>query len=214
MNLTVYLTVVADFSVLHSSKIQILTAPVNHRVGVSDTLAIAELGALSTGSIASITRHHPARGGIDPCRRFRLQRDMGDGKIMRQLARNLVQKTVAGMSCWHDLVVLKDQMCTSWTLAITGRDLSHATTFVRSMDEGTPSNEWPRLERRSPKAVQAISRLTRMATAGSSQAQPSLSEGLQPLRRRLQRPRPCGERRPRHSSRCAGWCEIAVPLLC
>jgi hypothetical protein len=34
INLTVYLTVIVDFFVLHSSKNQILTAPVNHRVGI------------------------------------------------------------------------------------------------------------------------------------------------------------------------------------
>lgn len=33
MNLTVYMTVIVYFSVLHLSKIQILTALVNHRVG-------------------------------------------------------------------------------------------------------------------------------------------------------------------------------------
>ncbi|WP_454916605.1 hypothetical protein [Xanthobacter sediminis] len=34
MNLTVYMTVAVDFAVLHFLKIQILIAPVNHRVGM------------------------------------------------------------------------------------------------------------------------------------------------------------------------------------
>jgi hypothetical protein len=45
--LTVYLTVVVYFLSLHSSKIQILTAPVNHQVGMAPAVVerVGSLGA-------------------------------------------------------------------------------------------------------------------------------------------------------------------------